>query len=256
MNQASEVVRNPDHNLDSTRAWIVYLVLGVLATGTYFLLSGVAKDTIYNLIGASSVIAILVGVRRYRPEPVLPWYVVALGLALFVIADVIYYNVYGNVLGMQAPFPPVADVFYASSYLVVAAGLVLFIRRPGGRRDWGSLIDAAIIATGVGVLSWIFLIEPYATDRTLPVLARLVAIDYPLMGVVWVALAARFLFASHARPPALYLLITAVLFHPIADAIYGYLGGQGGRHLGLPHQAGEAVAALRCHSHGDGCTGG
>jgi hypothetical protein len=69
MIQASEV-RTPDHNLDS-RAWIAYLVLGVLATGAYFLVSGVAKDTIYNLIGASAVISVLVGVRWHRPRPAL-----------------------------------------------------------------------------------------------------------------------------------------------------------------------------------------
>jgi hypothetical protein len=159
VNQASEI-RNSGPKLGS-RVWLVYLLLGVLATGAYFLLSGMAKDTLYNLVGASSVIAILVGVRRYRPKPALPWYVLALGLALFVTADVIYYNVYGNVLGMHAPFPSVADVFYVSSYVVVAVGLALFSRRAGGRRDWGSLIDAAIVATGVGLLSWIFLIEPY-----------------------------------------------------------------------------------------------
>jgi signal transduction histidine kinase len=49
VNQASEVVSNPNHNLDS-RAWIVYLVLGFAATGVYFALSGVVKDIFYNLI--------------------------------------------------------------------------------------------------------------------------------------------------------------------------------------------------------------
>jgi signal transduction histidine kinase len=156
---------------------------------------------------------------------------------LFVTADVIYYNVYGDVLGMQAPFPSIADAFYASSYLVVAVGLALFIQRAGGRREWGSLIDAAIVATGVGLLYWILLIEAYATDRTLPLLVRLVAIDYPLMGVVWVALAARFLFASNARPPASYLLIIAVLFHPIADAAYSYLVLKGTYQSGMPVDA-------------------
>ena len=59
---------------DSTRSVVsskslpvVYLVLGVLATGVYFLLSGAAQDTLYDLLGVCSVAAILIGVRRYRP---------------------------------------------------------------------------------------------------------------------------------------------------------------------------------------------
>ncbi len=87
------------------RAWILYLVLEVLTTGAYLLLPGVDQATTYNLLGASTVIAILVGVRWYRIVPTLPWYVVAFGLALFVVADVIYFNVYPNVLGFKAPVP-------------------------------------------------------------------------------------------------------------------------------------------------------
>ena len=205
------------------RPWLLYLVLGVIATGMYFLLPAVAQGTLYNLIGASAVIAILVGVRWHRLEPVLPWYVIVFGLAIFVGGDVIYYNVYPNVLGVPGPFPSVADIFYVSSYLVVALGLALLIRGTGKRRDWGGLIDAAIIAVGLGLLSWEFLIQTYVEDTSMPLLTRLVAIDYPFMGLVWVALAVRLLFASRIpRPPALYLLVLAILFHPIADAIYAW----------------------------------
>jgi PAS domain-containing protein len=205
------------------RAWLLYLALGVVVAGAYVLLSGAAQATLYNLLGASAVIAILIGVHRSRPEPVLPWYFIALGVALFVGGDVIFFNVYPNVLGVRPPFPSVADIFYVSSYLIVALGLALLIRSIGDERNWGGLIDAAIIAVGVGMLSWKFLIEPYVEAETLPLLVRLVAIDYPFMGVVWVALALRLLFASHGlRPLALYLLLLAVLFHPIADAIYSW----------------------------------
>ncbi|HEX2741931.1 MAG TPA: response regulator [Rubrobacter sp.] len=206
------------------RAWLVYLVIGVAATSIFFLLPGVAQAILYNLIGASMVIAILVGVRLNRPEPALPWYVIAFGLALFVSADVIYYNIYPNVLGVPAPFPSVADAFYASSYLVVAFGLAVLIRGVGGREDWGSLIDAGIIAAGLGLLAWEFLIQNYLEAASIPLFVRLVAIDYPLMGVVWVALAIRLLFMSRPpRPPALYLLVLAAAFHPIGDAIYAWL---------------------------------
>ena len=204
-------------------AWLVYLVLGTIANGAYFLLSGIAQDIMYNLIGVSALIAILVGVRQHRPGSSLPWYVVVFGLALFVGGDVIS-NVYENVLHVPAPVPSVADAFYASSYLIVALGLALVIRGTRGRRDWGGVIDASILAVGLGLISWAFLIKPYAEDGTLPLLVRLVAIDSPLMGVVWTALAARLLFASRApRPPALYLLLVAVLFHSIADTAYGWL---------------------------------
>lgn len=199
-------------------------MLGAIATGAYFLLSGIAQDTTYNLIGVSALIAILVGMRRHLPSSSLPWYIVVFGLALFVGGDVIFFNVYENVLRVPAPVPSIADAFYASSYLIVALGLALIIRGNRGRRDWGGVIDASILAVGLGLISWAFLIKPYVEDETLPLLVRLVAIDYPLMGVVWTALVARLLFSSRVpRPPALYLLLGAVLFHSIADTAYGWL---------------------------------
>ncbi|MDX6382032.1 MAG: diguanylate cyclase, partial [Rubrobacteraceae bacterium] len=156
------------------RAWLLYLVLGAIIAGVYLLLPGEDQATLYNLLGASAVVAILVGIRWHRPNPTLPWYTLAFGLGLFVIADVIYYNYYPNMLGVQPPFPSVADAFYVSSYLMVALGLTLVIRSvAGGRGDWGGVIDAAILAVGVGLLSWVFLIKPYAEDNTLPLLTRL-----------------------------------------------------------------------------------
>ncbi len=149
----------------SSRVWLVYLVLGSVATSIYFLLSGVAQDTLYNLIGASSVVAILVGVRRYRPEPASPWYLLISGLVLYVAADVLFFQVYDNLLNIPRPFPSVADALYLSSYLVVAIGLTLLVRC-AGRRARGGLIDAAIIAAGLGLLSWEFLVEPYAEDQS------------------------------------------------------------------------------------------
>jgi len=47
---------------------IVYLVLGVVATGVYFLLSGTSQDTLYDPVSLSSVVAIPIGVRRYHPR--------------------------------------------------------------------------------------------------------------------------------------------------------------------------------------------
>ncbi|MDQ4063312.1 MAG: hypothetical protein M3122_05310 [Actinomycetota bacterium] len=92
--------------------------------------------------------------------------------------------------------------------MIVTFGLALLIRSIEDRRNWGGVIDASIIAVGLSLLSWVFLIKPYAGDETLPLLVRFVLIYYPLAGVVWVAMAARLLFSSRTpRPPSLHLLL-------------------------------------------------
>ena len=66
--------------------------------------------------------------------------------------------------------------------------LLVWRRTPG--RDWGGITDAAIITTGAAVLSWVFLMKPYADDLTLPLLERLLSLSYPLMDLLLLAVAA------------------------------------------------------------------
>jgi diguanylate cyclase len=80
------------------------------------------------------------------------WWCFAAGQLLFVVGDVLY-AVIDQVLH-QSPFPSVADVFYVGGYPVLAVGLLVLIRGRISGRDRAGLIDAAIIATGLGLLSW------------------------------------------------------------------------------------------------------
>src|SRR5918996_1975290 len=86
--------------------------------------------------------------------------------------------------------PSAADGFYLAGYVPLAVGLLLLIRARTPGRDRASLIDAAIIATGLDLLSWVFLMKPAATDSSLTVVGRIIAIAYPaadvlLLGQAW-----------------------------------------------------------------------
>ena len=52
---------------------------------------------------------------------------------------------------------------------------------------------------------------------------RLVSISYPLLSMLWVAMAARFAFTPAVRLPAFRLLIAGVFLHPIAGFVYSWL---------------------------------
>jgi signal transduction histidine kinase len=115
--------------------------------------------------------------------------------------------------------------------------LALLVGR-NDRRDWKSLIDAAIVVIGVGLIAWVFLMQPYASDRSLGLIVRLTSIAYPLLSLLWVAVGTQLLFAIQIRPPAFYLLLTAILLHPITDLIYSWLVLNGAYRSGMWLDAG------------------
>ncbi|MBI2238972.1 MAG: PAS domain-containing protein [Actinobacteria bacterium] len=205
------------------RLWRWYLMGGVGLTLLYLFGPGWANiGSVFNAIGASAPLAILMSTRVYRPDRRAPWLLFALGQALFVGGDVIAYN-YQRFFDAPLPYPAISDVFYLSVYPCLIAGLLLLIRRPDPGRDRSSLIDSLIIAVGAGVLSWVFLMAPYVHDPSLTLLQKMISVAYPLMDLLLLAVVARLAVGSGRRQPAFYLLVASVVCLLATDAAYGWI---------------------------------
>ena len=131
------------------RLWLGYLVAGALGGMAYYFVPHLAKSgPFFNVLGASSVVAILVGIRINRPARKLPWVLFALGQTFFIFGDLITYN-YKNLFGHDIPFPSVGDVAYLAVYPCLIAGILVLVRSRTPGRDRDSLIDSLIVAIGL-----------------------------------------------------------------------------------------------------------
>ena len=205
------------------RAWWLFLV--VMAPIVSLYLFGPAAfnaGPVFNGIGMSAVAAIVVGVRLHRPSTKAAWYLIALGLALFVTGDVFAYN-YQRFFGRSIPFPSIADVFYLAVFPTIIVGLLLLIRRRNRGGDRASLIDSLIIATGLGLLSWVFLMAPYAHDASLSTSAKLTSLAYPLMDLVMLSVAVRLAVSGGNRGRSYYLTVMSICALFATDTTYGWL---------------------------------
>jgi diguanylate cyclase len=179
------------------RLWLIYLAAGLAAAAGSLLLPDLPQSIVYDLVGFSAVVAILCGVRLHRPARRGIWYGLAGGLLVFVAGDVVY-SVYVYALHLE-PFPSPADGLYLASYPLLAAALLVMIRSRTGGRDRTGLIDALIVTTGLGLLSWTFLMRPIASDPTLTAGTRLISLAYPLADVLLLAVLARLFTSPGAR---------------------------------------------------------
>lgn len=218
--------------------WHVYLALGLLICGTFFLLPSPA---VQNVVGTSvtfgAALALALGVRIHRPLHAYAWSFMAAGLLMAVSGDTVGV-IYENVLRVTTPFPSIADVFYLGSYLVFMFGLLQLTRARMHERDWGTLIDALIVAVGAGMVSWVFLMEPYVRAPSLSLVEKLVSIAYPLVDILTLAVAVRLLFTASVRSSAYLFLSLGITCWLVADTAYGILTLQGTYHTGSVVQVG------------------
>jgi diguanylate cyclase (GGDEF)-like protein/PAS domain S-box-containing protein len=222
------------------RAWHVYLLLGALITGAYFLVSSqTAQHTLRLLLIVSALAAVVIGVHVHRPSRPLPWYLFAAALVMSILGTLTY-GYYEVVVGIVAPLVTLADAFFIASYACAAAALLLI---QGRRlvRDRASTIDPIIVAVGVGMISWVFFMRPYAKDPLLTMTERLVSIAYPLMVVLLLAFVVRLLLVPGARPRAYYPLVTGVLCVLVFDTTYSAMTLAGTYETGNPIDAFELL---------------
>ena len=220
------------------RVWSTYLLAGIPLAVLYFWLpADTAKLVTWPIIGWSSVIAIIVGVRLNRPDSPMAWYLLAAGVSTLIIGDNLY-MIRSRLQPAATVFPSYIDVVYLAMYPLLVVGLALLVHRRTAGRDRVGFIDAAIITVGIGLVSWVVLIAPYARIEDLSILERLAAMAYPVGDVALLATAARLAVTGGRRPFAFWLLAGGLVPLLVSDALFGYLNLSGTWHEHNPVDVG------------------
>jgi diguanylate cyclase (GGDEF)-like protein len=225
--------RGPDVSLDpgpvpptnspmdmSGRAWKAYLGVGLALAIAQVMIDPERALSSYSFVAVAITgpIAMAVGIRRLARRG--PWLLVLAGVTVMVAGDVLW--VWYQLTGRD-PFPSPADALYLPGYPLIAAGLLWMLHDNEAGSEHESLIDATIVATGSGVLSWMFLIAPFLRDTELTLAERAASAAYPLMGILLVAVVARLGFARRRARLSDVLIGTGLGALLIADTYLGVI---------------------------------
>ena len=202
--------------------WWIWLAAGAAAVGGYYLVpsDSLAANLAYNGIGLASGLMILVAVRVHRPQRPGIWYWFGAGQIVWVIGDAVY-EYYRYVLH-EEPYPSLADVFYLSAYPMLVIGLLGLIRGRRGR-DLAGLVDAAVVATGLGLVFWLFVLHPIAAESAVSWSERAISTAYPAADAMLLAMLARIFTSADRRTPSTRLLGIAALLLLVADVCFSLL---------------------------------
>ena len=217
--------------------WIPNALLGLVLTGAYFALPDL-DDVLYLVVGISATLAILAGVRIYRPLRT-GWVTLAAGVGLYVLGDLLYTVI--AAMTQTEPFPSPADAAYIAGQVLVVVGI--------GRlaspieRGWyrPSVIDAALIATAGAFIAWPLILDPLTASQT-ELLGGAVAVSYPVIDVVLIGVLARHALSPGHKTPSLLLIMAGVAVWLFSDLAYVGLGLSGEYTSGMWLDAGWLVA--------------
>jgi PAS domain S-box-containing protein len=185
-----------------------YLCFGVLAVVLNSALGG--NNALYDSVGLTSAGLILLGTALNRPAAWRPWVGIGLSQLLFAIGDIAF----GSGVTSPSPF----DAVHLSGDLILIVSMAWLVAAVGGWRDFGSHLDACLLALVVGVCGWaLFASESMTTGSTA---ARIVAIAYPVADLVLLALLVRLVFVRGTRSPSYWWLLAGVVTLFVADVGY------------------------------------
>jgi diguanylate cyclase (GGDEF)-like protein/PAS domain S-box-containing protein len=224
--------------LRSRAAMAAVSVCIVVLTAFYYMFP--EQRMIFVAIGAIGVIGIVLGILLNHPTHRLPWILLAAGNFAFAAGQVTQIILIGS-LQDQIPFPSIADGFYLAAYPLYAAGLLGFVHWRTSWRDRASLVDALTLTVGLALLSWLFLIDPYARVEGLTWVQKAFAIAYPLGDILVLAMLLRLIVGRGGKSRSLMLLTAGTLGLLIADVLYGLIQLNGTWRTGSAVELGWAV---------------
>jgi diguanylate cyclase (GGDEF)-like protein len=195
--------------------WKTYLVAATALVGAFFVIPGDGwlRPVCGEVITLVAVAGIVLGVRRYRPAGGAAWLLFASGVFMNGTGTLV--EAVENHVSAEH-YPMVADVFWLGLYPGLVLGMALLIRRRTAGRDWATLVDATTVSTGLGLLSWVFVIKPSVGDTSLSLLGQVTVIAYPVFDVVVLAMMIRLLLGAGSHNPS---------FRLVSASLLAFLGG-------------------------------
>ena len=203
--------------------WIFLGATGWLLLQAFGLLGPLSILT-FPLLGVGAVVAIVVGVRRYRPAVRWPFNALAVGFFLFLVGGIAResFGTLGVVTSARSIIP---DLITIPGYVITAAGLFGIVRARQGGRDYevDTFLDAAVAALAATAIGWIFVLNP-AELQSSPLSVRVVLGVYPMVSVFLVAIAASLAFSRGTkRLPANTYMLAAMVCVLIGDVVYAFV---------------------------------
>jgi diguanylate cyclase (GGDEF)-like protein len=207
-----------------TLAFVTTLQVGALSDFAVTVVSDGSQLLAAVLASAGCAI----GSRQSAGQRRRAWLWLSAGTGFWAAGQAVW-SFYEVVAGQDVPFPSLADLGFLAFPLVGGVGLLIWSGGQGHQalargRD---LMDGAIIAVSLLVLSWVTVMAPIVEASGGFGFSLVLSLAYPLGDVVLGTLVLIILFRSQSDRPTLALLALGLGGFALADSLFLYLTSSG-----------------------------
>jgi diguanylate cyclase (GGDEF)-like protein len=203
----------------------VVVVAGYLLVPGDGVLDGWLVTGYKTLVGCVAGGALVAGAVRRRPRAFAGWLLFGFGITANALGALVS-DIYSKALG-RVGYPNIADGFWLLLYPSLLLGVAVLIRARGTARDWASTVDAATVATGLGLLSWVFLMVPVQSDTTLHTLGQVIVMAYPVGDLMVLAMLLHLVLSGGVRNASFWLLCSSLGLFLAGDVAWATLSQLG-----------------------------
>ncbi len=214
-------------------------VLGAFGLVIALHASGIVGPLAYPFVILGGVACGIVGLRRHRPEPAWPWWIlIGIGF-LWTIAGVLREatGATGDLTSSRSLLP---DLFALPGYLAFGVALVGLLRTRTATADRDVILDGLVLAAGAALAVHELLVIPTLGISDGWVMAQLAVVIYPVASICLLIIAARLAFSGGERTPAFLLLLAGTAALVVGDIVFalgevGHMSGASQNLLEVPY---------------------
>lgn len=218
------------------RVFLLVLGLGVLLFDV-FLFKNPDKQTVFNflfnlayaVIYLFGAIIALLKFRQFQGIPKLRKSMLFFSAGMFFYAcGLIVWTYYNLVLKIPIPYPSLADVFFLLYYPGVIFGIYYMIRSFGSEITRKLTVEGVLVFVVFFSLLYVFLNQT-SLGTSVPALARLLNVAYPLADSILITLAITVLRTEKgiATHPNILYFVLAFFLLATADTLFSYRSSTG-----------------------------
>ncbi|MEM1552925.1 MAG: hypothetical protein QXH03_09710 [Candidatus Bathyarchaeia archaeon] len=209
----------------------VGLILIYALQGFYPDFIGVFSNAFPPVIAGAAVVVSGLSLERYwrksKGQFSVVWLHFTCGLFLWFVGEAIWAG-YALVLGVELPYPSIADVFWISGYIPFFIALYLYVKLFGSALTKKTFALSMIITAALTILVTSVLLTPVLTAEENPT-AVVIDFTYPILDLTLfsVALLGLIIFWKGKLGKSWLLIKVAISLNACADILFSWTTAQG-----------------------------